>query len=105
MIDREALEEFDRELGRVVDRLRSMPITRIGAAVEPSRTTALALLELSAALGDPAPGPLPRVEPIALGDQMAVLGHDLRHVALERDDGRPIAEATGVLVRLRRQLA
>lgn len=102
MIDRGDVEEFDRELGRVVDRLRSMPITRVEAAVDPCRTAALALLRLNESLGDPAPCALPTVGPAALGDQIAVLGHDLRRLALDRRD--TLTEATGVLASLRHEL-
>lgn len=105
MIDREALDDYDRELSRVVDRLRSMPITRLSAAVEPCRTAAQALLSLSSSLGDPAPCPLPKVQPVGLGDQIAVLGHDLRDVTLDRGDTGRLTEATSVLADLRHHLA
>ena len=97
-------EPFDTELRRLVDRLRSMRVDALDAAAEAVHHASTELLRLSAALGDPAPIPLPHLRPTALGDQLAVIGSDLRAVAVRRGDSTALATATEVLIGLRRTL-
>lgn len=97
-------EAFDAELRRVVDRLRYLPAARVPDAIDPSERAGTELLAISARLGDPAPMALPKVRPTALGDQLAVLGADVRRAAAAADDAAALQEATTVLVRLRRSL-
>lgn len=95
---------FDTELRRLVDRLRAMRVQALDAATEAVHQASSELLRLSAALGDPAPMPLPFLRPTALGDQLAVIGSDLRAVAVRRRDSTALATATEVLIDLRRTL-
>lgn len=93
--------EFARELGRVVDRLRGMPVTRLSGSAQLAFGACERLLSLAIAAGDRAPALLPRIGAHAAGDQLAVIGHDFASlqpgvVAYE--------QATDILVELRRAL-
>jgi len=81
-------QEYDTELGRVVDRLRSMPISKLQAAAEVVHDLGLQLLASSHALGSPAPTALPELSPWAFGDMIMVLGRDLRALAQSEADLR-----------------
>lgn len=83
-----------RELERVVDRLRSMPLSRLTVAAPLAHAACAQILQ---AIDDVRP--VPRLADHASGDQLAVIGRD----ALERRPDR--AEAIeAVLVDLRRAL-
>jgi len=97
-------EAFDTEVRRVVDRLRSMPLSRLPGAEQPARQACLALLDVSRSLGDPAPSALPVLRPTAAGDQLAVLAADVRAAALRRADPSALATATSILIGLRQAL-
>lgn len=86
-----------RELERVVDRLRSMPMTRLAPAADLAYATCLALLELA---GDD--HPLPRLADHAAGDQLAIVGGE----ALARHPGDEVvlARMHELLTELRRAL-
>jgi hypothetical protein len=81
----------DREvLGRVVDRLRSLPEQRLTRADDqlPGGSAASAVHELAcwAAAASGVPDQVPVLHPLASGDQLAVVGRDLLDQA-ERGDG------------------
>lgn len=72
------------ELGRVVDRLRSMPLTRLAApwTTFPSlaagaRALAQELADRGALLADHVPHVVPDVGDAAVGDQVAVTGREV----------------------------
>ena len=93
--------EFDRELGRVVDRLRTMPLTKLAASAELAFRACERLLSMAIAAGDREPIHLPRIGAHAAGDQLAVIGHDF--ASLE-PGVVAYAQATEILVGLRRAL-
>jgi hypothetical protein len=94
--------ELATDVDRVADRLRSLSQARLAAAVPPhasraaaARATAQTLADASAGLEarlDPAEPPwrtLPELDDFAVGDQVAVTGHDLvaaaRHASPDDD--------------------
>lgn len=108
-------ERYAVQLGRTVDRLRSLAIARLSAPFEPEPTRADAAHRLAQRLADVAAGldgggsrSLPRLADPAVGDQVAVCGHDLLDAAAAHGD-REQAEAVLVaaaadLLDLRRRL-
>lgn len=98
------LASFDAELRRLVDRLRAMRVEALIAAADTVREALGGLLRLSADLGDEAPSPLVHLRPTALGDQLAVIGSDLRTMAVRRNDCATLEAATEVLITLRRDI-
>lgn len=82
-------DDFTVELRRVVDRLRSMPVTRLPQAHEPTRAVILAL----------AGEPVPEIADHGLGDQLQVVATE---AARARDFDR--AGAAALLAALRRDL-
>lgn len=98
------VQQFDTEVQRVVDRLRGMPVNRLPNAAAAVRACCTELLAISARIGDPAPGPLPHLQPSALGDQVAVLAADLRAAARQRTDPHALDAGTNALSGLRRAL-
>ena len=94
-------EEFARELGRVVDRLRGMPLTRLAASAALAFDASQRLLSMAIAAGDLVSGDLPRIGDHGAGDQLAVIGHDFASLQPGAAD---YAEATELLVELRRAL-
>lgn len=100
----EAKFEFDTQVRRLLDRLSGININRLPDIAAEVRDTCLALLAISARLGDPAPVPLPTLRPTALGDQVAVLAADLRAAALRVEDAGALAQATEILTALRRSV-
>lgn len=93
--------EFARELGRVVDRLRGMPLTKLAASAELAFRACERLLSMAIAAGDCAPALLPRLGDHASGDQLSVIGRDF--ASLE-PDVVAYAQATDILAELRRAL-
>ncbi len=101
---RTPVERFEADLGRTVDRLRSMGLARLAASFEPEPTRADAGRDLAQRLADLAADlvgephrALPRLGDQAVGDQVAVTGRDLLSAALsagERAADRFAAEAT-----------
>ncbi len=111
-----ALDEVERELDRVVDRLNSMPLVKAESATDDTIRAAQVLLDRTRLLaGDASSGAaLPRLGPQGLGAMIAVLGRDYLDAARASS---PPAEPAGVvsdpadpdsvldaLVRLRRLL-
>lgn len=70
-------EGFDRELMRIVDRLRTMPLARLESIQPQVRELALALIALARDFGDPAPTALPAFSARASADVIMVLGNDV----------------------------
>ena len=89
-MNEQVIEEFTVELDRVVDRLRTMPITKLKDAAKLTRPV---LSELAEMAGQSRP--VPDIADRALGDQCAVLGQEL--IA----SGRPCAAAAVLLRELR----
>jgi hypothetical protein len=89
--------DFSTELDRVVDRLRTMPLTRTDAAAALTYPVTCRILQLQ---GTTHPD-LPRLADRAAGDQLAVIGREF--IATTHDEAA-IAEATAALVELRRAL-
>jgi hypothetical protein len=86
-------DEARVELGRVVDRLRSMPLSRLAApwGDYPSRAAggrALAqrLADRAADVSGAPHRPVPDVGDAAVGDQVAVTGRDVLSLVLSQDD-------------------
>ena len=96
-----AAGEFERELHRVVDRLRGMTMTRLPASADLAHATAQRLLSMTIAAGDNLPAEPPRLGDHAAGDQLAVIAHDF--MALQPSD-EEVAAATELLTELRRSL-
>ena len=92
-----AAGEFERELNRIVDRLRGMTMTRLPASAD----LAQHLLSMTIAAGDNLPAEPPRLGDHAAGDQLAVIAHDF--MALQPSD-EEVAAATELLTELRRSL-
>jgi hypothetical protein len=122
--------DLGREVDRVADRLRNLSQARLSAAAPPHASRAAAARATAQVLADAATGlearedptvptwrPLPDLGDFAVGDQLAVTGHDLLAAAqrAQPDDdawshhGRRTAhevltEAADALDALRRQL-
>jgi hypothetical protein len=97
----------DREvLNRVVDRLRSMTETRLTRADEalPAGSVAAECHALAAwaAATSGTPDPVPRLHPLASGDQLAVVGFDFLAWAVEGQ--APVEEWRERVHRLRSRL-
>ncbi len=89
-MNEKAIEEFTVELDRVVDRLRTMPITKLKEAAKLTRPVLSGLAEMAGQSR-----PVPEIAERALGDQCAVLGQELI------DSGQPCAAAAVLLRELR----
>jgi hypothetical protein len=89
--------DFHTELDRVVDRLRTMPLSRTATAAELTYPMSCRILQLQGT----SQKDLPRIADRAAGDQLAVIGRDF--IATTHDEAA-IAEATAALVELRRAL-
>jgi hypothetical protein len=100
-----SIEDVERELTRVVDRLTTMPLARAATAREPVQAAAEQFVHLTRRLGGgvPADATLPDLAPQGLGALIAVLGRDLLDAAQE--NAQPDLDAAlDVLVALRRSL-
>ncbi len=86
--------QFDTELGRLVDRLRSMPLRTLERCADQVHATCQLLVQLQGL-----PHDVPRLADHAAGDQLAVIGAGCREM-----NEAAIAEATAALVSLRRAL-
>jgi len=87
------VSEARTELGRVVDRLRTMPLTRLAAPwgdypsrAAGARALAQRLADRAADLSGAPHRPVPDVGDAAVGDQVAVTGRDLLSLVLSEDD-------------------
>lgn len=106
-----AAERFDAELARTVDRVRGLALTRLEAGFAPEPTRADAVRAVAQLMADAAAGlegeprrELPRTAVHAVGDQLAVCGHDLRLAADAERDAGTLTEAADTLLDLRRRL-
>ena len=86
-------DEARVELGRVVDRLRTMPLTRLAAPwgdypsrAAGARALAQRLADRAADVSGAPHRPVPDVGDAAVGDQVAVTGRDLLSLGLSEDD-------------------
>lgn len=104
-MDPESAHAFERELGRVVDRLNSMPLARAEQATQPVHDTAALILARTRLLTDdiPVDAQLPDLAPQGLGSMIAVLGRDYLDAARASSDADlgPVLDA---LADLRRAL-
>jgi hypothetical protein len=89
-----ALEGFDLELRRVVDRLRGLPMRDVPDAATKAYATCQELLAIAKS-----PHALPRLADHAAADQLAVIAAECRTM-----NEAAVTEATAALVRLRRAL-
>ena len=99
------LHEIERELGRVVDRLNSMPLARAAEAADVCHRTAEIIVDRTREVADDIPDAarLPRLAPHGLGALVAVVGHD--YLAAARASGATgDPEVLAALVALRRAL-
>ena len=105
MSDNATVDEVERELARVVDRLNAMPLAKAALATEDVRVAAEVLLQQTRMLDPVVPDSarLPELGPQALGALIGVLGDDWRKAARasSEPDADPVLDA---LVRLRRAL-
>jgi glycine/D-amino acid oxidase-like deaminating enzyme len=110
-----AVERLETQLGRTMDRLRTLGVARLGASFEPEATRAEAarrvaqrLADLAAELEGCEPRTVPTLADAAVGDQVAVCGRDLLSaIAAGHGVGRGEAAArvaADLLLDLRRRL-
>jgi hypothetical protein len=104
-------ERYAADLERTVDRLRSLALTRLAAPFEPEATRADAARELVQRLADLAADlegaprrEVPRLADRAVGDQLAVVGHDLAGAAAAAQRPDALDEPAEALLALRRRL-
>ena len=109
------MAEYDAQLGRTVDRLRSLSLARLAGPFEPAPTRADAARALAQRLADDAAAlagepvrAVPRLADRAVGDQVAVCGRDLLEAASARrgdpEAARLLTTAAQDLLDLRRAL-
>lgn len=105
MTDPEQLRDLERELGRVVDRLTSMPLAKAAGAAADCRRAALEIVEQTRILTDEIPpdATVPELGPQGLGAMLAVLGTDYLDAA-RRTPHADVSAVTAALVDLRRAL-
>ena len=79
MSDFEISEEFERELARVVERVRTMPLTKLSTCSDAVFALCCALADLAQAAGSGLAGSqaLPRLGDHGLPDELRVLGMEL----------------------------
>jgi hypothetical protein len=103
----DAFDDVERELGRVVDRLTSMPLAKAALATEDCHRAAEVVVAQTRLLSDdiPADSQVPDLGPQGLGAMIAVLGGDYLDAARASGSGPvdpgPVLDA---LVSLRRAL-
>jgi len=102
MNDADLGEQYERELARVVERVRTMPLTKLATCSNQLFELCGAFAEFAHESGSGLPGAqsLPRLGDHALPDQLQVLGDELAAV------GNPIAleRAYKLLVDMRKAL-
>lgn len=96
-------DDIERELRRVVDRLTSLPLTRLVDVGDACQRAATVLLDRTRVLDPRVPeaAALPDLQPQGLGAMIAVLGRD--YLAVCEGDPEP-GVALDALVTLRRTL-
>lgn len=97
------VDEVERELRRVVDRLMTLSLARAETARPAVMACASTLVERARSLGVPVPvgAELPDLGPQGLGPMIAVLGQDVLDAARAPSD---LTEVLDALVTLRRAL-
>jgi hypothetical protein len=105
MADADSLRELDTELARVVDRLSSLPLTKVALVRDDCHETAVRLVEETRRLTDDIPvhAEVPRLEPQGVGALIAVLGRDYREAAKAAPES-DVSQVVAWLVELRRSL-
>jgi hypothetical protein len=95
-------EEFERELARVVERVRTMPLTKLATCANEVFELCGQLADLAGQAGSSLPGAagLPRLGDHALPDQLRVLGMELTATA----DPTSLDQAHDLLVSMRKAL-
>jgi hypothetical protein len=91
-------DELERELQRVVDRLGSMPLTRVPGCEPQVYAAAHAIVDLT---GERSSADLPHLQPHALGAMLAVVGHDYLNTPENDERDRLVLDQ---LIALRRAL-
>jgi hypothetical protein len=105
--------DLSEQVGRLADRLRSLSDVRLAAALPGGGSRADAAHRLAQELADAAAGlhaeptrPVPRLDDLVVGDQVAVIGTDLvtalRRAARDDPDGPWSAAARSALAAVRR---
>jgi len=108
-------ERFTVDLRRTVERVRTLGLDRLRASFDPEPTRADAALDVAQQLADAAAdleaGPrrtLPRLSVAAVGDQVAVCGHDLLAATAGAPDptyaDQLLTHAADALLDLRRRI-
>jgi hypothetical protein len=95
-------DDLARAFAHVADRLRHLAPARLAPVVDDVRAEVRGLARLALRAEGRSDQPLPDVAATALGDQVAVLGHDLTQALGARPDGALLDQARRVLVSLRR---
>ena len=112
---RTPVERLEADLRRTVDRLRTLGLARLGASFDPEPTRADAARGVAQRLADAAADlegrprrTVPRVADSAVGDQVAVCGHDLLAAVAAgagvADAGAVVLAAADDLLDLRRRI-
>jgi len=104
-------DRYAADLERTVDRLRSLALTRLSAPFHPEPTRADAardlvqqLADLTADLAGEPRRVVPRLADPAVGDQLAVVGHDRASAARAAEQPEALDAPTEALLALRRRL-
>ena len=102
MTDEHPGEEYERELARVVERLRTMPLTRLNSCSDAVFDLCRSLADLAHESGSGLSGgqSVPRLGDHALPDQLQVLGMEIAAVA----DAEVVMRAHELLVDMRKAL-
>jgi len=95
-------DEFERELARVVERVRTMPLTKLATCADDIFALCGQFADLGRDWGSPLPGAtaVPRLGDHALPDQLQVLGMELAAIA----DPTSLTQAHDLLVSMRKAL-
>jgi hypothetical protein len=112
---RTPLERLEADLRRTADRLRTLGLARLGASFAPEATRADAARDVAQRLADLAADlegeprrTVPRLADAAVGDQVAVCGHDLLAAASAAPPGpgvdADVLAAADLLLDLRRRV-
>jgi hypothetical protein len=89
--------DFERELTRVVERLRTMPLTKISGCADLAYEAAQLIVQRTPR----SPQRLPRIADHGIGDQLFVVGQEF--LGAEHDEAA-VTEVTAALIELRRAL-
>jgi hypothetical protein len=101
-VDPRDADDLARAFGHVADRLRHLAPSRLAPVADDVRAQVRLLAGLALRAEGQPDRPLPDVAATALGDQVAVLGHDLSEALRGHPDAALLDDARLVLVSLRR---